>query len=379
MKMNKFFMLGLAGLAFAACSNEEDVTDKGPQFTGNGAVSVRIVKPTMNQRNAGGATSGKDGDKVSLEGDLTVTLTGAGGYNESITIGADKIDASTVLKFWNVQAPEKLTVSINGGVADYSTVDLTTLQMPAANVPAYGETSTFTLTDKADSPVTANNGKTEAGADADDAETVYQMYEATVTMAIPLARLEVSNIAHITHAGAPDNVCKFTKLIANAAYLDGFTTKGSVYANGAFPASDGAAGDYCYDGNGTGGEATLVDKIGEDAGQDFMNAATLAGPFTYNFYANGINPLFKLFFGTAEGTNIISPRYAMITKYKKENAEGGYDDVTFENGKIYRITKAELKDSNIIGDEGGNTLYGVEVTVEEAQWTVVDIESDWAE
>lgn len=38
-----------------------------------------------------------------------------------------------------------------------------------------------------------------------------------------------------------------------------------------------------------------------------------------------------------------------------------------------------LKDSNIIGDEEGNALYGVDVTVTEAQWTVVDMTaSGWS-
>ena len=57
------------------------------------------------------------------------------------------------------------------------------------------------------------------------------------------------------------------------------------------------------------------------------------------------------------------------------DAEGS--EVTFENGKIYRITKAELADGNIIGDEGGNTLYGVVVTVTEATWSIVDIDAVW--
>ena len=42
-------MLGLAGLAFAACGNEEEV---GGNVTpeGNGAVSIKIVTPTVNSR-----------------------------------------------------------------------------------------------------------------------------------------------------------------------------------------------------------------------------------------------------------------------------------------------------------------------------------------
>ena len=65
----------------------------------------------------------------------------------------------------------------------------------------------------------------------------------------------------------------------------------------------------------------------------------------------------------------------MITSYKTTS---GSLLEAFVPGTIYRITNAELVDGNIIGDESGNTLYGVEVTVKEAEWSVVDITADWA-
>lgn len=65
----------------------------------------------------------------------------------------------------------------------------------------------------------------------------------------------------------------------------------------------------------------------------------------------------------------------MITNYK--DTEG--NSIILKNGTIYRITEAVLKDSNIIGDETGNTLIGVEVTVVEAKWDVQTIKADWAE
>lgn len=386
MKMNKFFMLGLAGLAFAACNNDEELGNQFPE--GKAAVSVKIVTPTLNTRNAGAATEGVDGSTVSLTGELTVTLTGSNGYNETITIDANAIDQNTALTFWNVETPQKLTVSINGGVADYTSVALSGLQKVAAEAPAYGEIGAgdFTLTTETGTPDldedndTKENG-TEQGAEESNANSTYQLYKATVTMRIPLARLEVSDITHFTHTGTDDDVCKFTKLIANGAYLDGYTPQGGTYEATGFTAG-GTANDYSFDGeHGTGNQSDLRDDIGtEGKGLSFMAGETLAGPFTYNFYANGKNPTFKLYFGTAEGTNVISPRYAMITKYKKWNAETSkYEEVTFENGKIYRILSANLTDANIIGDEGGNTLYGVEVTVVEATWSLMNIEADWAE
>ena len=44
-----------------------------------------------------------------------------------------------------------------------------------------------------------------------------------------------------------------------------------------------------------------------------------------------------------------------------------------------RITDVKLDDKNIIGDEEGNTLYGVDVTVKEAQWSIETITGQWEE
>lgn len=398
MKLTKSLFLAFAGLGLFACSNEDVADNGGAQFKGNGAVAVKIVSPDLLTRNAGGATTGDANTSVAITGDLVITLTGktldAEGnptvpYKQSITIDAVKLksaseESATILKFWNIAVPEKLTASINGGVDNYESVSLSTLQVAAANVPAYGETTNFIK--KSDTEGQSPNlgedndtkeDGTEQGAGEGDATKVYEMYEASVTMAIPVARLEVSNITHVAHAGEPDDVCEYTNLIANGAYLDGYTLQGSRFSATAFPASTGEPKDFRYDGeHGTGDESDLKDLLGTaEAGLPFMSGQTLAGPFTYNFYANGTNPIFKLFFGTAKGTNIIEPRYAMVTKYK--DTEG--NEVTFQNGHIYRILSATLYDKNIIGDEGGNTLFGVEVTVEEATWTLHTIEADWAE
>lgn len=397
MKLTKSLFLAFAGLGLFACSNEDVADNGGAQFKGNGAVAVKIVSPDLLTRNAGGATTGDAGSSVAITGDLVVTLTGktldAEGnptvpYEQSITIDAEKLksaseESATILKFWNIAIPEKLTASINGGVADYKSVDLSSpsMQVAAANVPAYGETTSFTKKSDTEgqSPILGedNDAKedgTEQGAEDGDATKVYEMYEASVTMAIPVARLEVSNITHVKHAGTDEDQCIYTELKADGAYLDGYTTQGSEYKGTSFPNSVGIAGDFSFDGiHGTGAKSGLIDELEEPL--SFMAEQTLDGPFTYNFYANGTNPVFKLYFGTAKGTNIIEPRYAMVTKYK--DADG--HEVTFQNGHIYRILSATLYDKNIIGDEGGNTLFGVEVTVEEATWTLHTIEADWAE
>ena len=55
-EVKQIFMLGLVGLAFAACGNEDEAENALAQ--GNGAVSIKIVSPTANSR---AVTSGLSG------------------------------------------------------------------------------------------------------------------------------------------------------------------------------------------------------------------------------------------------------------------------------------------------------------------------------
>lgn len=386
MKINKLFLLGLAGLAFTACSSDEDVTTQSGLPAGKGAISVKIVNPAVT-RALTGTTPGASGSAISVKGDLVVSLYEKNNLTtpaQTLTIDADEVTNTTELKFWNVTNPGKITVSINDGRNSYENVDITDMQDLPAAIEAYGETTAFTKTNETGSPNLSNDGKTEEGANDGDDTKVYQMYEASITMAIPVARLEVSGITHVTHAGAPDDVCEYAKLTIAGAYLDDLCQYGGSYSNGTYSAATNV-GDYCWLENqkpslGTGATAILKDEItGDETARSFLTGTWPANgeAFAYNFYASGTNPIFKIYFDKSEGASTSeprpAPRFAMITKYVDK--QGG--DVTFENGKIYRITSAELSDKNIIGDEEGNTLYGVTVTVTEAEWSIVDINAEW--
>lgn len=414
MKMNKFFMLGLAGLAFAACSNEEEVVNDFPN--GGGAVSIQLVNPSVSTKGLAEPSS----NTVPITGTITIDLydNQTTSVSQTMSFDASEIDASTVLTFWNVTAPRKIAVSINNGTADYANVDITTLQDKLANIPAYGETTKFTLTDEMKSPNLANEhdaatgtgNKHEQGANAGDDKKQYQIYTAKVTMAIPVARLEVSGIHHKSHPQQADpgtDECEYKTLTIKGVYMDNLYTKGGAYQeNNTSTETDGfyksyfANGsvlqDYCWNADdetlnlGTGITAILKNEItaGNADGENFLAEGsswpkdTAEGDeqvFAYNFYPAAGNdmPKFKIYFDKSEGSDATNPkpapRFAMITKYKTTTG----DLAAFEAGKIYRITNAELVDGNIIGDESGNTLYGVEVTVKEASWTAVDITAEW--
>lgn len=377
MKINKLFLLGLAGLAFTACSSDEEMTTQSGLPAGTGAVTINITSPELTRAIEAGTTD----NLVKVTGDVTITLTATNG-TKSISLKATDLTTQSSVTFWNVETPQSVSVSMNDGQASYAKVAPTAFTQAPSAIPAYGETSTFSLTDQTAKPGEKGGTAYETGAEAGDESKVYQLYTATVQLAIPVARLEVSGIQHVDG----ENGCAYKTLTIAGVYLDNVyaTGEGVTYSNGSFSCVTGIAPtDYSYTGNdGTGIEAMFKDAA---TPTDFLtpDAVWPAAGNAYSYYffgADGANnlPKFKIYFDTSEAKDgshpLPAPRYAMITSYK--NADG--EIAKFEPGHIYRITSAKLTDENIIGDEGGNTLYGVEVTVEEAEWAVETIGAEWA-
>ena len=111
MKLNRFFMLGLAGLAFAACSNEEEpgINNRFPD--GTGAVTVKLINPALT-RAIETPTDGTAGTTtIAITGDLTVSLYEAADVTDGepnpgvtpkmIVIDAAQVEDDTELKFCN--------------------------------------------------------------------------------------------------------------------------------------------------------------------------------------------------------------------------------------------------------------------------------------
>lgn len=412
MKMNKFFMLGLVGLAFAACSNEEEVVDNSQI---KGAVSINIKAPVLTR--AIDATTGANGSTVTVvpQGNVVITLSADEG-SDDISLTPEQWAQGKVVTFWGVENPSSVTVTMNGGVPDYSEVGIGTLQEMPVSIPVYGSTDHFTTDGSSATPgeYTTNSGAfvpVDHQINGED-NTTYQMWQATVNLEIPVARLEVSGIKHVAHPYVDttdeeqkEETCLYKTLTIDGVYLDNLKLTG-----------DGTRQDlYFIEGAGAG---SAVSPLKEDIPtehtpkggtvisnfNDFLRTGGVwpaddvepntKKAYAWNFYGptaaeiadattqeqkQALNPKFKIYFKKAEeadGQNPISaPRYAMITNYKNSDGES----IVLENGHIYRITEVVLKDANIIGDESGNTLIGVEVTVHEAAWTINDIQADWAQ
>lgn len=383
MKFSKSLLWAFAGLGLFACSNEE-VVDNTQLPDGVGAVTINIQSPAMSRAIEDGTSK----TTVPVKGDITITLAAETGAGE-INLSAEQLGKQSSVTFWNVKNPTGITVTMNGGKNSYASDAPTAFSGDPAAVPAYGYTKSFTLTGNTASPGDKGGTDYETGDEPGDANNTYQLYTATVQLAIPVARLEVSGIQHITDTHATGD-CAYKTLKIAGVYLDNVyaTGAGVTYASGAFPCATGAPTDYSYDGtHGTGTAAILKDAA---TVTDFLTAnqtwpETDGKAYAYYFYgADGADklPKFKIYFSESESQDATSPlpapRYAMITSYKQTSENGGGQITKFEPGHIYRITSAKLTDENIIGDEGGNTLYGVEVTVEEAEWKVETIDAEWA-
>lgn len=388
MKLTKsLFMLCAAGLSLCAC-NSDDIKNQLPE--GRGAVEVKIVPPTT--RASVGSTAGNTDGQVVVEGDVYVTLTASKGGG-TIKISKDDFQNETTVKFWNVEEPTKVEVSMNGGVSSYNAISIVeeaqqttynvgldggdkteekiTIDMQAlpTAIPVYG---VATATDGGGLDKT-NSVETHEGKS-------YQMWKAKIKPEIPVARLEVS----VKRESAST---LFSKLNVSGVYLDHIMPmNGSDYKT--YYSSKDAAYDAVNNPNGTAtGVSAAILEDAFDAPISFVSAGSRIPSnseqvFAYNFYGStqvANVPQFKIYFTGAEsvtqGTSIPESQYAIIKSYKL-SADG--PDIALENGKIYKVIDIVLPDEKVQSDESGTDIaYAVSVVVEEATWTIQEVNGVW--
>lgn len=350
MKISKYFMVAAASIMMFGCAkndeNKPNLADEGPV-----ALSISLVNDGFGSKAAVNPSEGTSVklDRSAIEVKLDATGDAAGKW-ESLTLtdDAENNNGTATKMYYNVSDLKKVEVAVNGQREALTENDLTPYYeaegasdqdglgtpIEAAKIPVYASTDEFTF----------------SGTTTMDSETqeVYNLYEATVNVTIPIARLEFSNIKHVTHDG--ESPCLFSTIAFNKIEL--FDRETEDYAS----------------------EDLLVDEIITDVNNFKEGAYPVAVEEQAKCYAFNIFPgMTKVRFGfmvTTEENSEPAQYYAFITKFKKQ--DDNTEIRTFDAGKIYRISNMTITDENIVPSETGNTNLAVEVTVTVQDWTVVE-------
>ena len=361
MKLNKFFMLGLAGLAFAACSNEDEV---GNDLSQNSkTITVKIE--------TGGYTTRASGDEAWTDGTnnhqspITVNtitlylLDKDGAIVDTKTLEKKFSDtfhgvSGTVTKIAavaNCQPTASGTwanvVAETFDVADYQT---------AENAPVYAEAV----------DITYKNTDTQEG---------YPMYEATLQLATKMSRIELSGNLQCTNLAES----AYKTLTLEYVGINGANTKFTLKGTGSEPHSvtSNLTGfpDLTPD---TGTPTAFYDAAATPAPVLNDKNTPVALGTSYGYSVCGMPELLLRFNSepvddVKEGYIIYDPAYLKITGFK--TADGNV--VAMESGKIYQITDLEFTEENITTLEKDKIC--ITATVRVAPWDIVAVEPSYGE
>ncbi len=323
MKLNKFFMLGLAGLAFAACSNNDEAEEA---FLKEGKqVTVTIATGNFGTRATDAWTTDKtisvDKPKIYfLDKDENVVevrdaKVGEETYHKVAT-SVTKIAATancelTVAKgaSWKEIMDHKLNV------ADY---------MVAASVPL--------STDVADLLPTGGNDN------GDDHS--YPVYKAEITLSTPLSRIELSGNLTCTNLGTS----AYEQLQLICVGVNGANTKFTLAGDGSDAVMD------TNDATGFPSDAIPTQFYDEVTTPTLTTTAGVALATSYGYTIKGKPEQLLLKFDTefknpvTEGFIVYDPAYLKIVGFKDATTQA---DVTVQDGYIYQITNLEFTEEDL--------------------------------
>ena len=338
MKIGKYLMVAAASVMMFGCAkddNKANLADEGPV-----ALTINLENVGFGSKAAVNPSTPSTGttlplDKSQIEIKLTAT---EGGDADWVTVNlADWEDSENnkVKTYYGVVGASKFEVRINGEITNSETLkdyygegaegaeDQDGLGTPkdAAKIPVYNATSTFTPT---------------GGTATDDSGNVYNLYQASVELQIPITRLELSGISYEQPAeGEPDYTSiNFDKIEIFEDLATNHTTP-------------------------------LVDEIIPSP----ANFKTTTFPTANQCYAFNLKPGMpdvRMTFTVNEDEE--NPYYAVVKQFK--DAEGKPIE-EFEAGKIYQVVGMKISYENLTPDPTGDTSWAVEVYVTVADWEVV--------
>ena len=196
-------MLGLAGLAFAACSNDDEVSSAG--LDGDAVVRVNIVT-AGSTRAVDTPVAGEDlsGQAVVVKSVKLILTAEKGGDTKDFS-SLDQINnPEKPVIFEGVRNPSKLEVFINGGKAENLTLQEVVETGLAA--PMYAAKTGAEFGEPVDEK---SNGKT------------VKTYKVTLNPQHETALVEFSGIKHADHQGKP---CAFKTITLDGIFMDNIQT-----------------------------------------------------------------------------------------------------------------------------------------------------------
>lgn len=356
MKLNKYFMLGLAGLAFAACSNEDEV---GNDLSQNSkTITVKIETGGYTTRASGNEawTNGANNQSQITVNTVTLYLLDKDGAIVDTKTLANKLSdtfhgvSGTVTKIAavaNCQPTASGTwanvVAETFDVADYQT---------AENAPVYAEAV----------DITYKNTDTQDG---------YPMYEATLQLATKMSRIELSGNLQCTNLAES----AYKTLTLEYVGINRANTKFTLKGIGSDPHSVTGNLPGFPD---TGTPTAFYDAAATPAPVlDDKNTSVALGT-SYGYSVCGMPELLLRFDSepidnVTEGYIIYDPAYLKITGFK--TADG--NTVAMEPGKIYQITDLEFTEEDITTLEKDKIC--ITATVSVAPWDIVAVEPSYGE
>ena len=349
-------MLGLAGLAFAACSNEDEVGNDLSQNSKTITVKIETGGYTTRASGNGAWTNGannqsqitvntvtlylldKDGDIVdtkTLEKKFSDTFHGVSGTVTKIAAVANC--QPTASGTWANIVAETFDV------ADYQT---------AENAPVYAEAV----------DITYKNTDTQDG---------YPMYEATLQLATKMSRIELSGNLQCTNLAES----AYKTLTLEYVGINRANTKFTLDGTGSDPHS---VTDNLPGFPDTGTPTAFYDAAAAPAPVLSNKNTSVALGTSYGYSVCGMPELLLRFDSepidnVTEGYIIYDPAYLKITGFKT----AGGNTVAMEPGKIYQITDLEFTEENITTLEKDKIC--ITATVSVAPWDIVAVEPSYGE
>ena len=333
MKISKYFMVAAASIMMFGCAKNDvqGLADEGPV-----ALTINLANSGLASK-AGFTDGAAEGQTILQYKPEEVEVTLHYGNDETVT---ENLDADLTHTFYNIENPQYVEVSINGGQESYTAEEILALQeKTATNMPAYGKSEA--ISEKHYVGTIEGTG--------DDAETQYKEYAVTVYAQIPVARLEMGGIHHVDGG----NGCLFGSLNFDQIVLRGGQGTATYQENGSNSVFVGVDGEP--------GTADLVQSVNAPftVGTNFPTDAEC---YAFNFPVGA--PVVAFDFTDADGNT----QYAIV-----ESFNGADGPITFEAGKIYQINSIEITDDDLTPDYDGNKLVAVTVTVVVQDWTIVPL------